>query len=194
MISFMRVKRIARMSVASLALPGLAVAHPGHVGGVPFTAGLLHPMGGLDHMLAMVVLGLIAAQMGGRALWALPATFIGAALVGGATGQLGYPGLAVEPMILASIVVMGGLVMIAARMPMVSMLPMAAIFGLAHGWAHGIEAPTAGFVTYAAGFGLTTLALHLAGILTGQIFLKSRILRGLGAVVAVSGMALGFVS
>jgi urease accessory protein len=96
---------------------------------------------------------------------------------------------AVEPMILASILILGVLVALAVRLPVTALVPLVAIFGLAHGWAHGAEGPTSGIGTYALGFAVSTALLHLAGIALGRL-LPRVALRGLGAAAAVAGLAL----
>lgn len=180
-----------RLLLAATLLPSAALAHPGHVqDGAPFMHGLAHPVGGADHLLAMVALGLLAAQLGRRAVWALPATFVGAMLAGGAMGAggIGFP--AVEPMILVSVVILGVLVAMAARLPMAALVPMVAVFGAAHGWAHGAEGLTTGLPLYAAGFALATLALHLAGIGLSRLLSRGLGLRVLGGGTALAGVAL----
>lgn len=169
-------------------MPGAALAHPGHdIGTLP--AGMAHPLGGADHILAMVALGLLAAQVGGRALWALPVTFVSAMLAGGMLGFAGMGFPAVEPMILASVIVLGAMVALALRAPLLVLIAMVAIFGAAHGWAHGAEGPSAGILAYAAGFALATAALHGAGLLAGRA-IPALALRGAGALAALSGAAL----
>jgi urease accessory protein len=172
-------------------LPTPLLAHGLHDSGT-FLAGAMHPVGGLDHVLAMLAVGLLAAQMAGRALWALPLAFVAAMLAGGAMGAAGLPFPAVEPMILASIVILGALVALALRLPLTVTLALTAVFGLAHGWAHGAEGPAAGLALYAAGFAGATAGLHLAGIALGR-GLSAPLLRGLGAVAASGGLALAFV-
>ncbi len=177
--------------LAATLLPSAALAHPGHVSNDgQFLHGLAHPVGGADHLLAMVALGLLAAQLGGRAVWALPVTFVGAMLAGGAMGAggMGFP--AVEPMILASVVILGVLVAVAARLPMAVLVPMVAVFGAAHGWAHGAEGPATGLPLYAAGFALATMALHLAGIAFGRLLSRGLPLRIFGGSTALAGIAL----
>lgn len=171
-----------------LALPGAALAHPGHDAS-SFGGGFAHPLGGADHVLAMVALGLLAAQAGGRALWLLPTAFVAAMLAGGAAGWAGMPFGAVEPVILASVVVLGALVAMAARLPLGAMLTMTAAFGYAHGWAHGAEGPAHGLLSYALGFAVATALLHGVGILAGHA--ASRLLlRAAGGITAVAGLAL----
>lgn len=190
-------RQLAMLTAAApvlAAIPGAALAHAGHEAG-RFMTGALHPLGGLDHVLAMVAVGLWAAQAGGRALWAMPAAFVGAMLAGGALGLAGLPLPAVEPMILASIVLLGALVALAVRLPMAAGLALLALFGLAHGHAHGAEGPASGLVAYAAGFALATLALHLAGIGLGVVLARaasSRAVRGVGTAAAAAGLWLGF--
>jgi len=179
------------LTLSALALaPTAALAHPGHDAGT-FVAGVMHPVGGTDHVLAMIAVGLWAAQLGGRALWAMPASFVGAMVAGGALGAMGLGFPAVEPMILASVMVIGVLVALATRLPLAAALPMIALFGAAHGWAHGAEGPQAGLMVYAAGFALVTAALHGVGILAGR-GLGALALRGIGGATAVAGLALAF--
>jgi len=170
-------------------LPSAAFAHVGHVHGDAFMAGLSHPMSGADHVLAMLAVGLWAAGLGGRAIWALPVSFVGAMLVGGSLGAMGFAIPMVEPMILASIIVLGAAVGLALRLPLGVMLGAVALFGAAHGYAHGVEGPSAGLGLYAMGFAAATMALHLAGIALGR-GLPALALRGAGLAVATSGLAL----
>ncbi|MTE00151.1 urease accessory protein [Paracoccus sp. YIM 132242] len=178
---------------AALLLPQAALAHTGHDQS-QFLSGLTHPVGGTDHLLAMVALGLLAAQIGGRALWALPCAFVGSMIAGGMAGVAGLPFPGVEPMILASVIILGALVAMAARLPMALLAPGAAVFGFAHGWAHGAEGPAQGLAVYAAGFALATLALHGAGIAAGRALNHGALLRGLGGGTAVAGLALAMVA
>lgn len=182
------------LAVLILAVPALAMAHPGHEAGDAFASGLGHPVGGLDHVLAMVGVGLWAATTGGRALWAMPLAFVLAMLGGGVAGALGVPFPAVEPMILASIVLLGVAVALALRPPLPLALGGIALFGLAHGHAHGAEGPVSGMALYALGFVLATAALHGAGLLAGLGLarLNSRAARAMGGGTALAGLALAF--
>lgn len=179
------------LTAAFTLLPLPALAHAGHDSGT-LLSGVLHPLGGADHVLAMVAVGVLAAQIGGRALWALPLGFVSAMLVGGLIGAagLGYP--AVEPMILASILLFGALVALALRPPLAALLGLVALFGAAHGWAHGAEGPSGALAPYALGFASATTALHLAGIGLGRA-VPDLVLRGLGAATALAGLALAAV-
>jgi len=178
------------LPVVLLLLPSVAVAHTGEHG-AGFASGLLHPISGLDHILAMVAVGLLAGATGGRAVWAMPLTFLTALLIGGALGAGGVPVPAVEPMILASIVLLGAIVALQVHLPMAVILPAIAAFGIAHGHAHGTEGPGAGLLAYAAGFTLATAGLHLAGLGLG-LALRGTTARALGAGTAVAGLALAF--
>lgn len=171
-----------------LLLPSAALAHPGHPGdqGV-FAQGLMHPLGGIDHVLAMVAVGLWAATaQDRRAIWALPLTFVAAMVAGFAIGARGVALPAVEPLILASSVVLGLAVALALRPALAFAMPVVAIFGVMHGHAHGAEGPASGLIAYAAGFALATAGLHLTGIGLGRLG-GARIL---GGATALAGVAL----
>ena len=116
-------------------------------------------------MLAMVAVGLWAGLNGGRALWVWPVAFVGVMVAGGALGIAGVPLPMVEPGILASVVVLGLLVLAAAQLPVALGAAIVAVFALLHGHAHGAELPAeAAAVTYAAGFAIATALLHALGL------------------------------
>ncbi|MBD9525897.1 HupE/UreJ family protein [Paracoccus sp. PAR01] len=171
-----------------LLMPTAALAHPGaHGHSAPFTEGWTHPLGGTDHVLAMVAVGLWAATGSDRrGVWALPLAFVAAMLAGGAMGAAGIGLPAVEPMILASSILLGLAVALALRPSLGFALPVVALFGLFHGHAHGAEGPATGMLAYAAGFALATGGLHLAGIGLGRLGGA----RVLGAATAAAGVAL----
>jgi urease accessory protein len=173
---------------------GTALAHPGHLE-LGFAAGLVHPFSGLDHMLAMTAVGLFAAIKGGKAMLVWPLGFVCAMLVGYGWGAA-YPGLSVaQPAILASVIVLGGLVATMVRAPFAAGLSLIALFGLAHGYAHGSEAPAGGGLSFPLGFAISTAILHAAGLAVGALGLYARrpqVLRALGAAVALGGVALAF--
>lgn len=126
--------------VASL-LPGSASAHVNAGETAGFMHGFLHPIGGLDHILAMVGVGLWAAQLGGKALWAVPLAFVGAMAIGGALGIVGAPVPFVEPGIIASDLILGGLVVMATRIPLWASAGLVGFLAIFHGFAHGAEMP-----------------------------------------------------
>jgi urease accessory protein len=158
-------KRRAPIAILLMLAAGPAIAHVGHGSTTSFTAGLGHPLGGLDHVTVMVMVGLWAGLKGGRALWVWPAVFVGMMLVGGVVGMEGLPVPFVEPGILVSVVALGLLVALAVDLPVAVGAGILAVFALFHGHAHGSEvADTLNGVEYMAGFALATAALHLAGI------------------------------
>ena len=158
----------------------------GASGGLP--AGFAHPFLGLDHVLAMLAVGLWAAQTGGRALWAVPLTFM-AALAGGAwLGSGGVPLPAVEAGVAASVLTLGLLVALAVRLPLAAGMLLTGAFALLHGHAHGTELPAmASPLAYAGGFVAATALLHLTGVALGRVF-SERGLRFAGACVAALGV------
>ena len=170
---------------------GTASAHTGSHTVTGFVSGLAHPLLGLDHLLAMVAIGLWAAQQGGRALWAVPAAFVGAM---GMSGGLAWAGLSlpyVETGIAASVLVLGLLIATQRQWAVTVGMVIAAGFALFHGYAHGLEMPqTTSPALYALGFVLATLGLHglgMAGSLIGR-----RAVQVTGAGIAVTGLALIF--
>ena len=172
----------------------MALAHTGLEHAVSFAAGFGHPWSGLDHVLAMVAVGLWAGANGGRALWAWPLAFVGVMVVGGALGTAGVPMPMVEPGILASVIVLGVLVLAAARLQVVVGAALVALFALLHGHAHGSELPVeAAAASYAAGFAIATALLHGIGLGVATVASGTRgklVVRGAGALVAVAGVAL----
>jgi urease accessory protein len=158
-------KRLVPIAMLLVLAAGPAIAHVGHGSTTSFTAGLGHPLSGLDHVTVMVMVGLWAGLKGGRALWVWPSVFVGVMLVGGVVGMEGVPVPFVEPGILASVVALGLLVALAVDLPVAVGAAILAVFALFHGHAHGSEvADTLNGVEYMAGFALATAALHLAGI------------------------------
>jgi urease accessory protein len=182
-------------TVAALALvlaAGSAVAHTGHGTGSAY-AGLVHPLG-LDHLLAMVAVGVwSAAALQGRARLAGPALFMAALALGAAAGAAGLGGAFVETGIAASVVLLGVLLALARRLPVAQGLALVAAVGLLHGLAHGAELPAgAGFAGYAAGFLATTALLHAAGLGLGRaaLGLQAWVWRALATGVGGAGLLL----
>jgi len=177
--------------LALAATPALAHIGVGHTHS--FAAGFAHPLGGLDHMLAMVTVGLWGVLAGGRALWAWPAAFVGAMLAGFVAASAGLDLPFVEPAILASSIALGLLVLLAVKAPLWAGAAIVASFALFHGHAHGTEAVGASLIPYAVGFAIATAALHGSGILLG-LSVDGRLgrlaLRGAGAAAGLGGVAL----
>nr|WP_315230416.1 HupE/UreJ family protein [uncultured Albidiferax sp.] len=180
----------------ALAAPCLAQAHSetGAVGG--FLSGLAHPVNGLDHIAAMVAVGIWGAFLGAPALWLLPVIFPLVMALGGALGVLGVPLPGVETGIAVSGIVLGGMVLAAARPPLWVASVLVAVFAVFHGYAHGTELPqAANAITYAVGFVLATGLLHLAGIAVGLLvrWHWGRVaVRATGGVIAATGFAFLF--
>jgi urease accessory protein len=151
-------------------LPAVASAHSesGTVGG--FISGFAHPLSGLDHIVAMVAVGLWGAFLGGRAMWTLPVVFPVVMALGGALGVVGVELPGVETGIALSGIVLGIMVALAARPPLWVAAVIVGIFAVFHGHAHGTELPeAANALTFAIGFVIATGLLHLCGIAFGLL-------------------------
>ncbi len=185
--------------LAALAVSGLALAHPGHEAAAGLAAGFAHPFTGLDHLLAMLGVGLWAAQSGGRPLYAMPLAFVAAMLAGallGISGTFIFAPAAVESLIAASVLVLGLLVALRARVGVAAAAMLVSGFALFHGIAHGSEMVSeivsgSGLAAaYICGFVLATLSLHVLGIAIGRILQHSRAgLRAAGLPIALAGVA-----
>lgn len=174
-----RLCRAGGLALAAALLPTVAFAHTG-VGATHGVAhGFMHPITGLDHLLAMVAVGILAWQIGGRALWLVPATFATVMAAGGALGVAGVAMPAVEVAIALSVVVLGVAVAAGYRLPVAVATVLVGVFAVFHGHAHGTEMPAgAAGLAYGAGFMAGTALLHLAGL-------------GLGYAVGLAGTRLG---
>ncbi len=172
--------------------PALALAHTNVGDASGLVHGLAHPVGGFDHLLAMVCVGLWAAQIGGKAIWVVPAAFVGTMVIG---GLLGFSGLAVpfaEAGIVVSVIVLGLMVLGAVKLPLVASTLVVALFAACHGYAHGLEVPVAASaLSYTLGFIVSTAVLHFAGVsmatLSSHIQLKT-LTRIAGGAIALAGM------
>ena len=185
------------LSLAAVATAGFSTAALAHVGDhshMSFTEGLLHPFSGVDHVLAMVAVGLWASQLGGRALWLLPLTFPAVMAVGAALGLSGVTLPWVEIGIAGSVMVLGAVVALALRPSLAISIPLIGAFALLHGYSHGVELPaTASVLGYGAGFIAATLVLHAVGIATGLIAGRLPVrfaARTTGGAIAVLGVVL----
>jgi urease accessory protein len=183
--------RLAALAAMMLIAPG-ALAHiqPGET--IGFVSGLKHPISGLDHIVAMVSVGLWGAQLGAPAVWLLPVTFPLIMAVGGFLGLIGVPLPGTEIGIALSGVLLGAAVLLAWRPPLFGAAALVGLFGLYHGHAHGAELPPGqNALLYSLGFILATGFLHLAGITIGLIHRWAwgeRMLRVAGGGVAACGM------
>jgi urease accessory protein len=193
-------RRLLRVlaSAALFAAPSIALAHPGHADLVAFQgfpSGFAHPLGGLDHVLAMVTVGLLAAHVGGRALWLVPAVFLGMMTLGGALGAAGMSPPGVEVGIAVSVIALGAAASLRRNLGTAFAMALAGVFATFHGVAHGQEmAQGDGFVGYAMGFIAATAALHAAGVgvgLAGTLSASARpALRAVSASIALVGVGL----
>ena len=180
-----------------LLAPTSAFAHFGADHTHSFGEGFAHPFSGLDHILVMVTVGLLAWQLGGRAIWLVPATFVSLMALGGALGIAGEPLSVVEYAIAASAIVLGAMVAFGTKLPVAGAAAIVGLFAIFHGYAHGTGIPAdASAGAFAAGFILATVLLHACGIGTG--LLVGRMSAGYGALayraagtfVAVAGVAI----
>jgi urease accessory protein len=155
--------------------------------------GLSHPFLGVDHILVMTAVGLWAVLVSGRAVWALPLTFLGTMLAGFAAASAGLDLPLIEPVISSSIVALGLLVAVAVKAPVWLGALITALFAFFHGHAHGTEQAAASLISYAVGFTFSTATLHAIGIGFG-LFASSSMrrvaLRTMGGVMALIGIAL----
>jgi urease accessory protein len=191
--------RVVRTISAILVLAALPVAAQAHTGVHPLVhvdsagAGFVHPFSGLDHLLTMIAVGLWAASLGGRAIWAVPSTFVALMAVGAVFGMAGFALPAIETGIAVSVIVVGLLVAVAARVPVSLAALIVGVFAVFHGQAHGAEMPAmAAPVLYALGFIAATAFLHgvgLAGGLMREGSWSRFVPRLAGAVVAMVGVA-----
>jgi urease accessory protein len=184
-------KPLYGLIAAALALaPATAWAHAGHDGSGGLISGLEHPLTGVDHLVAMVLVGLWAGLLApkSRLALSLPAAFLAAMLAGFVTSAFAGADFA-EPLILLSLVVMGAAAALRLRAPMPLAMGAAALFGFAHGLAHGFETPGGAFpALFAAGFLVSTGALHTLGLWLARV-LPVPAMRALG----VAGAGLGLV-
>ena len=181
--------RKSMFTAALLLSPALAVAHPGH-DHAGIMSGIAHPIFGLDHLLAMVAVGLWAAQQTGKARWALPLTFVATILLGGLLGFAGLEIPLMETGIAGSVLALGLLVALAVRPPLALAAGLTAVFALSHGVAHGLELPMLSSPWgYAAGFVAATAALHGIGYAVARNLqqVAAPLVRIAGAASALTG-------
>jgi urease accessory protein len=189
-------RRAAPIAAAIALLPGLSSGAFAHVGFHPdgFTAGVAHPFSGLDHMLAMVAVGLWASQLGRTARWLLPAAFPAVMTLGAVLGANGVPLPWVELGIAASVIVLGAAIAFRVKPSLLASTAVIAAFALLHGHAHGTELAHAGaMLAYGAGFIAATLALQAIGLALGAWSSRSSSLavtRAAGAAIAAIGFVL----
>ncbi len=181
---------LATAALTFTASPALAHLSPDQHGS--FAAGLSHPAFGLDHTLAMIAVGLWAVALGGRAIWALPVSFVVAMIAGFAYAVMGYSLPFVEPTILVSVFALGLAVALSLRLPVSAAAGIVGLFAVFHGHAHGGELGSAAALTFGVGFALSTSILHgigiVAGVTAGRLLTGSKVIQGLGWATAIGGL------
>lgn len=180
----------------SLALSGTALAHTGEgiTGGL--MSGFMHPVAGLDHVTAMVAVGILGAFLGRPAIWVLPVVFPLVMAFGGVLGLVGVPIPFIEVGIAVSSIVLGLMILFALKPPLWIAAVIVAAFSIFHGHAHGTELPkAANALAYSVGFVVSTGLLHLAGIGIGELIrwpAGQIIARAIGGIIALAGI--GFLT
>jgi urease accessory protein len=187
--------RLLRLSgLLVLLFPAAAQAHSGG-SDTGLINGLMHPVFGLDHLLAMISVGVVSAQLGGNNIWRIPAAFVGAMTIGGAIGIRQLPLLNTELGIAASVLVLGVAIVLAhRRMPPAPITALVMVFGACHGYAHGLEIPkSVSPMLYTLGFVISTAVLHIIGVVIGEVAtMQTWLWKGLrltGGAVAAVGVA-----
>lgn len=175
-------------ALAAGAAPALAHTGAGHASG--FMAGISHPVGGHDHLLAMLSVGIWSALASGEKkwrMWVAPAAFVAAMLAGASAGYLQLPLPMVEMGIALSVLLLGLMIVARVELPLALGVAVIALFAVYHGHAHGSEA-TGAILAYMAGFAIATASLHVAGIGLGLLLTRARLAAiGAGALISAAG-------
>ena len=183
-------------NVVILTLGTAGLVSPVHAAVEPFASfatGFAHPLGGIDHILVMVTVGMWGVLAGGRALWVWPTVFVATMLSGFAAACLGLQVPWVPAAVASSIIVIGLLVALAARAPVGVGAALVGLFAFFHGHAHGTETLATSLVAFGAGFALATAGLHAAGIglaLAAEASIGKRAVQAVGALTVLGGLAL----
>jgi len=204
MKSLFKFVTLAGLVLAAFSLPALAHVSADHLINTThssFGSGFFHPLTGADHILAMLVVGIWATQLGGRALWLLPCAFVGAMALGFVMALGGIELPFIEAAILVSVIGLGLVATFAVRLPSLYAMGIVGLFALFHGSAHGSEMGQASALTYGLGFALATLFLHGVGLGLGfgaarlaHITKQGFLTRLTGLMAFLSGIYLLFVS
>lgn len=185
-------------ALVATALPAAAYAHPVAGDAAGFAHGFTHPISGIDHVLAMIMVGVFAYQLGGRATWLVPATFFLVMALGGALGVAGIDIPFVEAGIALSVVLLGAVVAFNVRAPAAIAMAVVGLFAIFHGHAHGTEMESAAGAAYGVGFLTATALLHAVGLGLGYTigrigerrgFVVTRLAGGLAAIAGVGILA-----
>lgn len=185
--------------LAALALFFVAFAAQAHMeqsSGGGFSTGVLHPLTGIDHLLAMLAVGMWGAQLGMPAIWVLPVAFPLVMAIGGVLGIAGVPLPGAEIAIVLSVVLLGAAIASGRRPPLPFAAALVAFFAIFHGYAHGRELPAqANAVDFSAGYVLATGCIHLTGIGIGTVTKLphgARLLRAGGGAISLAGFVLAW--
>ena len=183
--------------LAAFLAPTAALAHTGVSETSGFVHGFMHPLGGLDHQLAMILVGIFAYRLDGRALWLVPLTFVGIMAFGGFLGIAGIPVPFIELGIALSVIVLGAIVAFGVKVPVAAAMGIVGLFAILYGYAHGSEMPmNASGLEYGLGFMLTTASLHAVGIGIGFMigmttkWLGNNVYRVAGGLASVAGVGI----
>ncbi len=187
-----KLSTLLALSLAMLAYIPVADAHSIGAEGAGFITGLAHPFIGLDHLLAMIAVGIWAAQTGGSAVWRLPLSFVMMMAVAALISASGYGLPTLEPLLAGSVITLGLMVVFAIRMPVNLSMLLIGLFAVFHGYAHGLEMPQANSaILYGSGFVLATSLLHLIGIGLGKVTYRKHLVSRLsGSIIALAGLYL----
>lgn len=184
----------APLAAAAAFMPTVAAAHTGLGDAHDFTHGFMHPLGGLDHFIAMVAVGMLAARRGGRALWLVPAAFVTVMAAAGVIGALGIAIPYVETGIALSVLVLGAAIALDLALPTALTVALVGFFAIFHGHAHGTEMPvTASGLTYGLGFIAATAMLHALGIGLGLLIASARHGRRVSQLAGAAAVIVGAV-
>jgi urease accessory protein len=185
-------KALTLLTLAALTVAAPAAAHEADSLSVGLAGGFLHPLSGPDHLLAMIAVGLWGAFLGRPLIYLLPVVFPAVMAVGGVLGMAGVPFPPVEIGIAFSVLILGTAILAGWRAPVWAATLIVGIFGLFHGYAHGLELPSmADPISFSFGFVITTGLLHLVGIALGTLQGRPRgelALRLVGGMIAAAGV------
>ena len=187
-------KSISKLSLLLLFLPGLAFAHTGVGETSGFIHGFYHPFSGLDHMLAMLAVGIWGTQLGNKMRWGLPGAFLVALVLGGGLGFYSMPVPYIEEGILVSVLVLGALIASKYALSSTMSMVIVGLFALFHGYAHGAEMPvTLGALSYTIGFTLAAALIISCGSAVSSYLQKAKLnswVRIAGSAITIGGMYL----
>jgi urease accessory protein len=183
--------KIALLLALSVYIPS-AYAHSLGNESMSLLNGLFHPLMGLDHILAMIAVGLWAAQLGGSALWRLPLSFMSMMVLAAVIAANGFSLPSAELLIAASVVCLGCLIALGIRLPLLVSMGLVGLFAMLHGYAHGLEMPhEQSAIYYGSGFVVATALLHITGIVLGKATTHQTLLSRLsGLMITLAGLYL----